>query len=217
MLDPYETLGVGPDATEDEVRRAYRKAAKRAHPDGGGCSEMFESLSRSLALLTDVKRRAHYDRTGQWQEAEPDNPLSGSMSVLMLFLDQVMTDYVSGKGLDPTTVDLIPHAKKFIQAKLASLKQTKAMAEKHIATIEKVAERFSVKEGPNRIAAGLKWQAAKIRKELEPLFKDIESHEQALALLADYSFRFDAQTWPTPSTAPPGWVQLGQGMRFFQT
>jgi len=52
-LDPYEILGVKADATKDEVKRAYKKKAGKAHPDHGGSnSEMmkvnaaFEAISR---------------------------------------------------------------------------------------------------------------------------------------------------------------------------
>jgi len=43
----YEALDVDEKADSDEIRRAYRRAVKKAHPDTGGSKEAFEKVSRS--------------------------------------------------------------------------------------------------------------------------------------------------------------------------
>ena len=62
--DPYRTLGVPPDATDDAVRKAYHAHARRAHPDlvgAGGLNDM-QALNWAWALLKDPVRRAEYDQ-----------------------------------------------------------------------------------------------------------------------------------------------------------
>lgn len=64
--DYYALLGVSPDANADAVRRAYRKAALRLHPDRNGGSpaigERMLLVNEAWAALRDTGRRAEYDR-----------------------------------------------------------------------------------------------------------------------------------------------------------
>jgi curved DNA-binding protein CbpA len=64
-LDPYVVLGVRRQASPDEIARAYRRAARLTHPDGGGSgaeSERFQAVSDAYEVLRDPGRRAVYDR-----------------------------------------------------------------------------------------------------------------------------------------------------------
>ncbi len=66
MTDPYQTLGVAKDASADDIRRAYRKLAKKHHPDlnpGNKASEeKFKAVSAANDLLSDPEKRARFDR-----------------------------------------------------------------------------------------------------------------------------------------------------------
>src|SRR4051794_9621768 len=63
---PYEVLGVKPDATADEIRKAYRKLAKQFHPDlnpGKPAAEArFKAVTAANDILSDPEKRARYDR-----------------------------------------------------------------------------------------------------------------------------------------------------------
>lgn len=193
MTDPYETLGVDRGADDKAVRSAYRRKVKKAHPDAGGTREEFDAVSRSLALLTNPKRREHYDKTGEWQADNPENPLSGPMSVIMAFFNEVVGQHIGGNGQDPLQYDLIAAAKGHIRAKLATLKTTKAMGERHAAKVERIAAKLSKKGGPDHIKSALAWQARQIREQIKPVDADIESHTKAIEMLGEYSFAPDIQ------------------------
>ena len=63
--DPYGVLGVRRQALPDEIARAYRRAARATHPDGGGSgagAERFQAVSDAYDVLRDPGRRAGYDR-----------------------------------------------------------------------------------------------------------------------------------------------------------
>ena len=64
MTDPYEILGVERDANEAQLKAAYRRLAKVAHPDSGGDTEAFDNLQKAYGLLLDPVRRKVYDDTG---------------------------------------------------------------------------------------------------------------------------------------------------------
>ena len=57
----YETLGVEPTASQDEIRRAYRKLLRTAHPDSGGTVGMFRSIQHAYEVLSDPTQRSQYD------------------------------------------------------------------------------------------------------------------------------------------------------------
>jgi DnaJ-class molecular chaperone len=66
MADPYKTLGVARDASEADIKKAYRKLAKELHPDRNKdnpkASERFSQVTGAYDLLTDKDKRARFDR-----------------------------------------------------------------------------------------------------------------------------------------------------------
>ncbi|WP_327300129.1 J domain-containing protein [Streptomyces goshikiensis] len=66
--DYYEALGVSRSASQDEIQQAYRKLARRHHPDVNkdpGAEERFKDLNEAYGVLSDPKNRARYDRFGE--------------------------------------------------------------------------------------------------------------------------------------------------------
>ena len=61
----YAVLGVPPNATEDEIKKAYRKAALKHHPDRGGQADEFKKVNEAYEVLADASKRARYDRFGE--------------------------------------------------------------------------------------------------------------------------------------------------------
>lgn len=65
MADPYATLGVSRGASEDEIKKAYRKLAKELHPDRNKdnpkAAEKFSTVTQAYDLLMDKDKRARFD------------------------------------------------------------------------------------------------------------------------------------------------------------
>lgn len=61
MQDYYSTLGVAKNASQDEIKRAYRKLASQHHPDKGGDKNKFQEVQAAYAILSDEQKRAEYD------------------------------------------------------------------------------------------------------------------------------------------------------------
>lgn len=55
MIDPYVTLGVAPGASEKEIKAAFKKLAKKHHPDVGGDEKKFKEINEAYSVLTDKK------------------------------------------------------------------------------------------------------------------------------------------------------------------
>jgi len=66
MADPYSTLGVAKNASEAEIKSAYRKLAKQLHPDRNKdnpkAAEKFSDVTKAYDLLSDKEKRAQFDR-----------------------------------------------------------------------------------------------------------------------------------------------------------
>ncbi len=71
--DLYEVLGVARDASQEEIRSAYRNAAKKFHPDAEGNSYFFRLIQQAYETLSDPRRRADYDRSGLTASSAPSS------------------------------------------------------------------------------------------------------------------------------------------------
>ncbi|HJP76107.1 MAG TPA: J domain-containing protein [Pseudonocardiaceae bacterium] len=73
--DLYDVLGVARDADQDEIKRAYRAAVKKFHPDAEGNSYFFRLIQQAYETLSDPDRRADYDRNpGRENTPRPPQP-----------------------------------------------------------------------------------------------------------------------------------------------
>jgi curved DNA-binding protein len=88
--DYYDVLGVSHDADQDAIRSAYRKLARKYHPDLNSeedAEERFKELGEAYEVLSDPEKRERYDRLGaNWKETEREAP------------NESFTDFFSAQG-----------------------------------------------------------------------------------------------------------------------
>lgn len=79
--DYYETLGVSRDASQQEIQQAYRKLARKYHPDlnkDSGSEDKFKKISEAYEVLRDPEKRKKYDQLGEnWKMGEDFTPPPG--------------------------------------------------------------------------------------------------------------------------------------------
>ena len=73
--DYYKIMGVDRKATQEEIKRAYRKLARKYHPDvskEAGAEAKFQDLGEAYEVLKDPEKRAAYDQLGSNWSAQQD-------------------------------------------------------------------------------------------------------------------------------------------------
>jgi len=89
MKDYYAILGVSRDASQEEIKKAYRKLALKYHPDKNpddpSAEERFKEINEAYAVLSDPEQRARYDRfgTADPRQAHPADPGVGDLFDLL--------------------------------------------------------------------------------------------------------------------------------------
>src|SRR3989442_2975859 len=81
MPDFYQILGVDRNATQDDIKRAFRRLAREHHPDvrkdDPKANERFKEINEAYQVLSDTQRRAQYDRFGTVQHVPADDVPGG--------------------------------------------------------------------------------------------------------------------------------------------
>lgn len=196
MFDPYEILGVKRDADTAAVRKAYRRRAKRAHPDHGGSADKFNTLHRALVVLTDEKKRAQFDRDGTIDE-RPDNAASDAAGVVLGLIGGLL----QSRGSSIFQIDLIVVLKRSVQEIIGSQQAQLAVIENNIALGQKVASKIKRKDGkPSLLHLMLEQQIETLKGTMVNPRRIIAQHKDALALLDQLEYEPDV---PTPSSVYP--------------
>jgi len=77
-MNPYQILGVDTSASQDDIKKAYRRLASQHHPDKGGDTKKFQEIQAAYETLSDPQKKAEYDNPspfgqspfGGWQQAD---------------------------------------------------------------------------------------------------------------------------------------------------
>ena len=99
MSDHYETLGVSRDASAEEIKRAYRKKARRLHPDvnpSPEAAEEFKRVSHANDVLSDAEKRRVYDATGN--ENGTDTGFGGGFPGTGFGFSDIFETFFQGAG-----------------------------------------------------------------------------------------------------------------------
>jgi curved DNA-binding protein CbpA len=184
MNDPYATLGVSRAATNDEVKRAYRKRAKKAHPDRkGGDHEEMTQLNRAYALLADPAKRAAYDAGD-----DPDRPSKSLDEEAQELLVGAMEAAFNQLTEDD---DLVAAVRAMLNAASAEQERNAGNAERRAKKAATVLARL---KGGELFRPMLERQAASAEREATNARRTVERLQRAMTLA-------QAVRWegPTPS------------------
>lgn len=108
--DYYETLGVSKDASDEEIKRSFRKLAKQYHPDVNkepGAEAKFKEIGEAYAILSDPNKRKQYDQFGSaaFENGGPGAGgfSSGGFDFGDIDLESILRDVFGGGGFSSFT------------------------------------------------------------------------------------------------------------------
>lgn len=202
----YEELGVGPDATDDEIKAAHRRRVKETHPDAGGSRKAFDRVQHAYGILSDGRKRARYDQTGVEGAAATDAALeSQAMSVVA----GKMMSCVQG-DFDPRYGDLVRAIVTSIAEDREQAKATIAECEAQIARLEQFARRLKRKgDGEDKLSPMIVAQIGAFRNRIEQVRDALAMFDRAIQLAGEYVYGADKP--PPQQAAPTEWVRMGIG------
>lgn len=139
----YEILGLYPDATEEEIKDAYRRNSMIHHPDReGGDEETFKQVKAAYEVLSDPERRKRYDETGQTEEGPSEEEMlaNAATNILVETLNSIP------EWVTPTQDDFIERMVKRVDSRINKLERDVALGESALSKVRKLLGRFIKKD-----------------------------------------------------------------------
>lgn len=182
----YDDLGVAKDASAENIKRAYRRAANKTHPDrAGGSVVLFQKIQKAHDILMDAEARKRYDEFGTTDKI-PD--LRGmAMEQLCKVFIQLVIQF--GDVIEHT--DLVMKAREAINTGLMEGQKQLALHPKVVRQLEAALKRLKKKKkGNDFVRNALNMTLVQTRANLANLEAQIQLGKEMLLLLEDYTYEY---------------------------
>lgn len=204
MTDPYDILGVERDADEAQLKAAYRRLAKVAHPDSGGDSEAFANLQKAYGLLLDPVRRKVYDDTGYDVEFADAAELQALVMIEKLVTDAVLDERAPG-SFDPVAV-----MQDSLSEELRKARFSKSELERHASRVGLHLERLEKQSGRDVLAHMFRARIEAISKAVAETEAKIKATERAADMLSGYVYDIDPPPLPDAAVTSIEWPETAR-------
>lgn len=182
MNDLYAALGIARDASQEEIKAAYRRAARAAHPDReGGSTAQMQSVNQAFEVLSDPERRKHYDETGNTtpQATLEERAAQG--------LRMMLTE-----ALEQSDVGVVEFVIASAERTIISLTSIKVNAEAKIARLEKRRSKIRFKgKGVDVVALLIDAQIVQARTSISEAAAALEMVKTVRRLIDEYEEDFE--------------------------
>jgi curved DNA-binding protein CbpA len=174
----YETLGVNKDASQSDIKKAWRKKASAAHPDKGADGSEFKALAIAYKILSDPDKRERYDKG-----KATDRPTE-IQELMQLF------SVVLHKNVDNIeTVDLVDTVRQQIKSAISEHTKNMAKQEREVAKLRKAVGRTKSKDNllESVIEAEIRWG----EQTISAIKEKLDGANKMLVIMEDWSYRVD--------------------------
>jgi curved DNA-binding protein CbpA len=183
----YDTLGVSPDASTADIRRARRKRAKDTHPDTGGSKQAFHELQHAYAVLSNPDTRARYDSTGEEEAGELSSLDERALKHLAHLLRALLDAPLDVCGLD-LVAELKGMLDKARQGPLAHIERLKSLRDRATACAKRLKHKSDA--SPSLVAI-LRSTAESADRTIDQEQRKLAEIDRALEIASSYTFTPD--------------------------
>lgn len=193
----YSDIHLAADATQADIRAAYRRLAVGRHPDHGGDREAWERIAHAHAVLSDHNRRKRYDETGDETESATRNvEFENAVAILAKALEHMLRN-LQQANQGPGEVDMVGCMREVLsmwrvdgQSEAIKLAQAEA-------TNAEIAQRFESVTDDNVMRSVVLARIDGLRAQREKVRAGLRYLDLAEKLLVDARYR-----WDRPQPAP---------------
>lgn len=198
MTDLYAVLGLGRDAKPIQIKSAYRKKAKAAHPDHGGSADIFAELNQAYRILANPALRALYDETGCAEALLPETIDAPALILINGLLAQILANDENFLEVDIVKAMSEALAKEIVNHRKAITKLTRAQGR-----AQRMKGRFRLRDGraENRFDPWLDWHVGYSADEIKVNKQHVAHRERAIEILQGYTFQPEMRA-PPPLRRP---------------
>ena len=208
----YDELGVSVNATDAEIKKAYREKAKEHHPDKGGDVDKFHKVSEAHQILINPVARKTYNETGQKKKNSPNEIQREAQAVIFEFLKATLESMKEEAVYQDLPAFMIEHIKKNLEV-FKKEREKNAETAKSLKNIQK---RFKTKGQVDIIHGYLNNEIAQVNATILTLKHKAKVGKAAIKILRGYSFKteekqdsssavFDLRTW---ASGPHGMTEV---------
>jgi curved DNA-binding protein CbpA len=190
MASLYELLRVTPNATQEQIKAAYRSRAKTLHPDVGGDAEDFATLSVAYAILSNKTRRERYDQDGVVEEKR-DQTRALAIGIINQYMASIVEQVVRGPDDRLIANDLVEGIRDELRNRIETITDEIGKMTRIAQRLERFAGRFTAKKGNNYLRSIIEGKVREIEVGIANAREALVLHETAIEILADQSFEVD--------------------------
>lgn len=192
MTTLYDVLGVAKNATQNEIKDAFRRRARSLHPDAGGGTEAFQALNHAYQILSDEKMRRRYDATGDDDAATINSANRHAMELAFFVINEILNT-ATKQGRDVEQFDLLLTVADSMRQKVdRELTPNMQTMERTLAKFERVLKRVKAKNKKKNVLLPMfEHRRAEMRKQIDEVKDAIETHQRAIKLVEEHQYEFD--------------------------
>ena len=201
MATLYDLLGMPEDASKEDCERAYRKRARRAHPDSGGSHYAMAELNRAIAVLTDDDKRQRYDAFGdEGRDVEhTQDKITRTMLIVSAIFRAAITIIV-GKGGSPKQENVASHMLDGLKEICGEIEKTIVALKRTEKEVEACIDRFEIAiplvgeqgtEEQQMLDKMIRVSLRQIKQQVLEFERNLESHKGAMEFVKRLKFRKD--------------------------
>lgn len=180
----YEYFDINKKASQDEIKKAFKKKAKKTHPDLNGNREEFEKANKYYKVLLNPNLRKRYDETGSIDENK-------KKSAPYYILITLFNGLLSAPGIDYKKHDLIDAMKYSLNENIKKKRDLIIDLKKEIDKFILISNKFSSTNKDNIFKNVLDEKIKYNKIQIEGHEIDIHNAGKALEILNDYSYEYE--------------------------